>query len=53
MEYKISMRHVFAVLVAELGQKDGVKQFEWYCKTYKVTACDMAPASVVREVFGA
>lgn len=49
----ISMRNVFAALVRECGEIEGRAIFEWYCQTYRVTATDAAPASVVREVFGA
>jgi len=49
---KITMRHIFAALVQELGQAEGAGVFEWYCSIYKVNATSPAPASVVREVFG-
>lgn len=46
------MRTIFAALVKECGSVNGAQIFEWYCQTYKVTATDMAPASVAREVLG-
>lgn len=46
------MRKVLNALVKELGEAEGRKVFEWYCKTYKVTIEDEAPASVRREVLG-
>ena len=49
---KITMRHILAALVHECGEIDGRGVFEWYCKTYGVTASDLAPASVAREVLG-
>lgn len=46
------MRAVFNYLCKELGENEGRKVFEWYCKTYDVTITDEAPVSVKREVFG-
>ena len=46
------MRTVFNALVRELGYEEGTSIFEWYCRTYKVTISDDAPATVKREVFG-
>ena len=46
------MRTIFNALVAELGYTDGKDIFEWYCKTYKVTIEDDAPASIKHEVLG-
>lgn len=48
----LTMRHVFAALVRELGPDEGRGVFEWYCAAYHVTITDYAPASIVREVFG-
>lgn len=48
----MGMRAVFNQLCKELGENEGRKVFEWYCKTYNVTIADEAPASVKREVLG-
>ena len=46
------MRLAFNHLVKELGEEEGKKTFEWYCKTYDVNIGDPMPASVRREIFG-
>ena len=52
MNRDVSMRHVFAQLVRELGQIEGADVFEWYCSSYNVTIADEAPQAVKYEVFG-
>lgn len=47
-----TMRLAFNHLVKELGEEEGKKTFEWYCKTYDVNIGDPMPASVRREIFG-
>lgn len=47
-----TMRYILNKLVDELGQKEGSKTFEWYCKTYNVGVSDIIPLTVLREVLG-
>ena len=53
MKKRYTMREVFAALHKEFyNEADARNIFEWYCRTYKVTIADAAPASVAHEVFG-
>ncbi len=47
-----TMRYILNKLVDELGEKEGTKTFEWYCKTYNVGISDIIPLTVLREVLG-
>lgn len=47
-----TMRYILNKLVDELGQKEGTKTFEWYCKTYNVDVSDIIPLTVLHEVLG-
>lgn len=45
------MYEILRALEAELGE-GAFSIYEWYCKTYHVSAEDVAPAVVVYEVLG-
>lgn len=47
-----TMRYILNKLVQELGEKEGTKTFEWYCKTYNVGISDFIPLTVLHEVLG-
>jgi hypothetical protein len=49
---EITMYEVLKQLEKELGVKEGMEVFEWYCKTYNVTVGDVAPDTIKYEVFG-
>ena len=51
-EKNITMRHILAALVTEMGEIEGKDIFEWYCSTYNVDIADLAPAAIKREVLG-
>lgn len=52
IETRKIMFDVMKALELELGQKEGLSVFEWYCSTYGVSVDDIAPDTVRREVFG-
>ena len=47
-----TMLDVMRQLEKELGAKEGLAIFEWYCKNYDVGVGDVAPSAIRYEVFG-
>ena len=49
---KRTMVDVMRQLEKELGVKEGLKMFEWYCENYHVYLDSEVPSTILYEVFG-
>ena len=49
---KKTMYDVMRQLEKELGAKEGLEVFEWYCTTYHVNVGSDCPDTIRYEVFG-
>lgn len=47
-----TMVDVMRQLEKELGVKEGLAMYEWYCVTYSLNAGDKVPSTILYEVFG-
>ena len=52
MAPEYTRQDVLRQLEQNLGTREGMKMYEWYCKTYGIDASCTAPEDIRYEVFG-